>query len=164
MSDEPEEEGFTFRDRRRSQSDAAPTPAAPAPSVVAPTPPPMEAPSAPRELLNARGELNLPAEPPAMGPSDDVEGDAGEFTLPDVRDLLTEYLLVLRDIAVLRLGLAPNPSTNLPEPDFGQAKIAIDTIAFLSSQIEPFLHPDERLPLKAMLSDLQLAYVRQTGG
>ena len=142
MPDEPEEEGFTFRDRRRSQSDDAPQAS---PIVLTPPPPP---------VTMADDEM-LP---------EDEEAGPGEYTLPDVRDLLTEYLLVLRDVAVLRLGLAPNPGTNQMEPDLTQAKIAIDSIAFLSSQIEPFLQPEERLPLKSMIADLQLAYVRQSGG
>ena len=107
-----------------------------------------------------------PAAPALLGPDGAAlpEEGSGEFSLPDVRDLLTEYLLVLRDVAVLRLGLAPNPGTGQLEPDPPQARIAIDTMVFLAGQIEPFLHPDESLPLKSMLSDLQLAYVRQAGG
>ena len=147
MPEEPEEEGFTFRDRRRSQTDAPP----PAPPVEAPPPPP---PPALAEESYGGPELLGPDGMPA----------AGEFALPDVRDLLTEYLLVLRDVAVLRLGLAPNPGTNQLERDFPQAKIAIDTMVFLAGQIEPFLQPEETLPLKSMLSELQMAYVRQTSG
>ena len=152
MPEEPEEEGFTFRDRRRTQIEE--TPAAPAPPPVVEAPPvaqtaaPMvEEPYDAPELLGPDG---MPAE--------------GDYTLPDVRDLLTEYLLVLRDVSVLRLGLAPNPGTGQMEQDLPQAKIAIDTMVFLAGQIEPFLRPEETLPLKSMLGDLQLAYVRQSGG
>lgn len=150
MPEEPEEEGFTFRDRRRTQT--AETPAAPAPPPVVEAPPPPVA--APAEESYDGSELLGPDGMPAEG----------EFALPDVRDLLTEYLLVLRDVSVLRLGLAPNPGTGQMEPDLPQAKIAIDTMVFLAGQIEPFLRPEETLPLKSMLGDLQLAYVRQSGG
>lgn len=151
MPEEPEEEGFTFRDRRRTAVEAPPAAAPVAPPVVEAPRPPVAAPVEERydgpELFGPDG---MPAE--------------GEYTLPDVRDLLTEYLLVLRDVSVLRLGLAPNPGTGQMEPDLPQAKIAIDTMVFLAGQIEPFLRPEETLPLKSMLGDLQLAYVRQSGG
>ena len=151
MPEEPEEEGFTFRDRRRTQTSE--TPAAPPPPVVEAVPPPPVAASVEEDLYDG---------PALLGP--DGQPAEGEFALPDVRDLLTEYLLVLRDVAVLRLGLAPNPGTGQMEPDLPQAKIAIDTMVFLAGQIEPFLRPEETLPLKSMLGDLQLAYVRQSGG
>lgn len=154
MPEEPEEEGFTFRDRRRTQSSETPAAApAPPPPVVEVAPPPPAAPPEEEDLYDG---------PALLGPDGQPAG--GEFALPDVRDLLTEYLLVLRDVAVLRLGLAPNPGTGQLEPDLPQAKIAIDTMVFLAGQIEPFLRPEETLPLKSMLGDLQLAYVRQSGG
>ncbi len=145
MPEDPEEEGFTFRDRRRASTEVPAAPP-PTPAPMAPTP----APVAPAPVI-----------------LDDPEGEPlppGDYTLPDVREMLMEYMLVLRDVSVLRLGLALNPGTGQSEKDLPQAKIAIDTIAFLASQIESALPPDERLPLKAMISDLQLNYVRQTGG
>jgi hypothetical protein len=142
MPEDPEEEGFTFVDRRRTSSpDPTPQPAPPA-AATAPAPPPM-------------------AEPEGLDPSQLPPGD---YTLPDVREMLMEYLLVLRDVAVLRLGLALNPATGKSEKDLPQARIAIDTIAFLAGQVESALPPDDRLSFKAMISDLQLKYVRQSGG
>ncbi|MGC4047751.1 MAG: DUF1844 domain-containing protein [Armatimonas sp.] len=149
MPEDPEEEGFTFVDRRRNhQEESAPKP----------TPAPQEVVEAPTFLAqDAEQELDSEAFDPSQLPP-------GDYTLPDVREMLIEYMMVLRDVSVLRLGLAPNPATGKSERDLTQAKIAIDTIAFLATQIEAVLPPDERLPLKAMISDLQLNYVRQTGG
>jgi hypothetical protein len=143
MPENPEEEGFTFVDRRRT---SAPEP------VAAPAPAPPPAPVAP--IVLEREEQEFPGS----------ELPPGDYTLPDVREMLMEYMLVLRDVSVLRLGLALNPATGKSEKDLPQAKIAIDTIAFLSTQIESALPPDERLPLKAMISDLQLNFVRLSGG
>lgn len=149
MPEDPEEEGFTFVDRRRShQEDSAPKPA-PAPEVIREEP----------TFLVQDDEPQMA--PEAFDPSQLPPGD---YTLPDVREMLIEYMMVLRDVSVLRLGLAPNPATGKSEKDLAQAKIAIDTIAFLATQIESVLPPDERLPLKAMISDLQLNYVQQSGG
>ena len=143
MPDEPEE-GFTVRDRRRFSGDptaaATPAPAPPAPEIITP---------------DDEGE-------------DDEDGyftgeegaDTGE--LPDVYSVLALFLGELRNMAWLRMGLVANPATGQIERDMGQAQVAIDTVAFLAKQLEGVVAPEERVPLKALVSDLQVNFVEQT--
>lgn len=138
MADEAEE-SFTFRDRRRvnldepASAEAAPAPAAS--SSASPSP--------------------IFTGDPGFGPEDEQE-------LPDIYSVLMLFLGELRNLAWLRMGLVANPGTGRIEKDMEQAKIAIDTVGFLATQIEPVLAPEERLPLKAMISDLQINFVAQS--
>ena len=86
-------------------------------------------------------------------------GEAGE--LPDIYAVLALFLGELRNLAWLRMGLVANPGTGQIERDMDQAKIAIDTVAFLAQQLEPTVAPQERLPLRALVSDLQINFVEQ---
>ena len=138
---EEEEEGFTFRDRRRTNvEDTAPPPA----PVAAPAPVVLE--ESAEEGLESYDEEEL--------------GAPGE--IPDVRSVLALFLGELRNLAWLRMGLVANPVTHEIEKDLMQAKMAIDTVSFLASQLELHIAPEERLPLKAMVSDLQVNFVEQS--
>ena len=142
---EEEEEGFTFRDRRRLQPEAtaptpAPTPAAP------PEPAPLDEAT---EILGTQD-------------ADYGDGDPETGELPDVRSVLALFLGELRTLAWLRMGLVANPMTGQIETDLTQAKMAIDTVVYLAEQLEPHVAPEERLPLKDMVSDLRLNFVEQS--
>jgi hypothetical protein len=88
--------------------------------------------------------------------------DANTGELPDVYSVLALFLSELRNLAWLRMGLVANPGTGQIERDMDQAKVAIDTVAFLAQQIEPYVPAQERLPLRALVSDLQMNFVEQT--
>ena len=143
---EEEEEGFTFRDRRRhTTEESAPTPS-PAVVPTAPTPEPQP-------------ELEEALEAGYYGESEDGEEST---ELPDVRSVLALFMGELRNLAWLRMGMVANPMTGEIERDLGQAQMAIDTVGFLADQLEPHVAPEERLPLKAMVSDLRLNFVEQS--
>jgi len=156
------DEGFTFRDRRSRSStlsDEAPasSAASPAPAFSASAAPSPTSAAGPASAL-----LENDAADAAMGMmmGDDEEGDTGE--LPDVNAVLALFLGELRNLAWLRMGLVANPGTGKIERDLDQAKVAIDTVAFLAQQLELSVAPQERLPLKALVSDLQLNFVEQS--
>lgn len=145
--------GFTFRDRRRS----APAAEEAAPTAPPPTPPQQQQ-AAPRFAVD---ENALSDEEAASLLADGGEmGEASE--LPDVYAVLALFLGELRNLAWLRMGLIANPGTGQIERDMDQAKVAIDTVAFLAQQLEPTVAPQERLPLRALVSDLQINFVEQT--
>lgn len=172
MSDEPEE-GFTFRDRRRVHVDPTPAPApaaqpAPAPVVdeieeedeeefVAP-------PGVPDPFAGVPTPQPETVFIPGMGevPMGVGEAEPGEDEVPDIYMQLYEFMMFLRSMAALRLGVIPNPSTNRFEKDLDQARVAIDTVTFLAQQLEPVLPNEERLPLRAMVTDLRMRYVEET--
>jgi hypothetical protein len=139
MSEEEEEGGFTFRDRRRMSAEEA---------TLAPIPAPVSEP-----------EPELLTQDPEMEGYDEAE-ESNE--IPDVRSVLALFMGELRNLAWLRMGLVANPMTGQIEKDLAQAKIAIDTVSFLADQLDPHVAPEERLPLKAMVSDLRLNFVEQS--
>jgi len=155
MADEPEE-GFVIRDRRRFTSELTEEKSSAEPPI-APVPPP---------IVSA-----LAAEiPPSLADEEeftqDTEGYQGEDenednSLPDIYSVLILFLGEMRNHALLRMGLVPNPMTGQSERDMEQARVAINTAGFLAEQLEPVMPPEERLPLKAMLSDLQMHFVEQ---
>ena len=148
--EEESSEGFTFRDRRGSTPSPAAAPASP-PSAPAP---------APRDEHGGLSDAEA-ADLLAAGEEDAADGgEAGE--LPDVYAFLALFLGELRNLAWLRMGLVANPGTGRIERDMDQAKVAIDTVAFLAQQLEPTVAPQERLPLRALVSDLQINFVEQT--
>ena len=143
MPDEPEE-GFTVRDRRRVTGEptaaATPAPTPPAPEIITPDD---------DETGDEDGYFG-----------GEEGGEGGE--LPDVYSVLALFLGELRNMAWLRMGLVANPATGQIERDMGQAQVAIDTVAFLAKQLEGVVAPEERVPLKALVSDLQVNFVEQT--
>ena len=161
MPDEPEE-GFTVRDRRRvSAEDTTTAPPAMTPPTAAAGS--MAASESADDLSRAADRMDPDA---ALFEEQDSEmaGDdpyaAGQ--IPDVYSVLALFLGELRNIAWLRMGLVANPATGEMERDLPQAKTAIDTVAFLATQLEPVVAPEERLPLKALVSDLQVNFVEQS--
>lgn len=150
MPDEPEEEGFTFRDRRRFVNET-PAPEASKSGPLSVTP---EDPVTEEEDFEASSYAET-------SPWAEAEG-AEDSSLPDVYSVLALFLGELRNLAWLRMGLVANPATGQIERDMPQARIAIDTVTFLAGQLEPAVAPEERLPLKALVSDLQLNFVEQS--
>jgi hypothetical protein len=149
MPDEPEE-GFTVRDRRRVSVDdthSDSTVAAPSAPVSEPVPP------------SEAVATDTFSDEELLGEGDEMQ-DTGE--LPNIYSVLAMFMGELRNLAWLRMGLVANPGTGQIERDLPQAKVAIDTVAFLASQLEPMLAPEERLPLKAHVSDLQINFVEQS--
>ncbi len=163
MPEEPEE-GFTVRDRRRRTSEASDAGATTADKEVsgsAPSAPP----AFPTPPVADAGIVENEIEAGAYFSDDQLPEGAGmpeEFTLPDIYSVLLEFLGITRSHAWLRMGLVANPSTGKTERDMDQAKVAIDTAAFLVSQLERVVAPEERLPLRALLSDLQMNFVEQS--
>jgi len=144
---EEAEETFTVRDRRRFYTEDDTESAATA--ETAPTP-------------VVSGEVEYVDEDEED--DSEMEGSDGYDTaaLPDVYSVLALFLGELRNLAWMRMGLIANPGTGQIERDLAQAKVAIDTVGFLASQLEPVVAPEERLPLKALVSDLQVNFVEQS--
>lgn len=79
-----------------------------------------------------------------------------------VRDRLLMCFDILHQGAWIALGLVADPASGEPKKDLAQAKIAIDTAAFVASQVEAELDEDTRRELKRVVSDLQVNFVRQS--
>lgn len=138
------EEGFTVRDRRRFTTEGA----APA-AEEAPAPAPAEPATAAEEF-------------PELDDESDEEDAELPQELPDVYTILAMFLGELRNLAWIRMGLVANPLSGVIERDLAQARVAIDTAAFIASRLEPIVPAEERLPLRALVSDLQMNFVEQS--
>ena len=159
MAEEPEE-GFTIRDRRRISLDNEEAPAESPPASRNSGSGPLEeavAPGVPQNMFAAVGSDSA-----GEFEGDFVSDGAEENALPDIYSVLMLFLGEMRSHAWLRMGLVANPVTGMSERDLPQAKVAIDTAVFLAGQIEGVLPPEERLPLRAMISDLQINFVEQS--
>jgi len=159
MAEEPEE-GFTIRDRRRISLENEETPAESPSASRNSGSIPLEgavAPGVPQNMFAAVGSDSVGEFESGFG-SDGAEENA----LPDIYSVLMLFLGEMRSHAWLRMGLVANPVTGIIERDLTQAKVAIDTAVFLAGQIEGVLPPEERLPLRAMISDLQINFVEQS--
>lgn len=78
-----------------------------------------------------------------------------------VDDVLLQTAVTLVNLAGRRLGLAAQPGEDASEErDLGQAKQAIDGVRALL----PLCPEDQTQPIKEALSQLQMAYARESGG
>lgn len=85
-----------------------------------------------------------------------------KIPIPPVKELIVSTIGILGTTAFKDLGLLPNPATNLVMKNIPDAKLAIDVIVLLHKQIEERLTDLEKAEFRALIAELQLAYVRET--
>jgi hypothetical protein len=125
--------------------------------------------------LGEDGEVQ--AEPETEAPEAQAEAEAEpsgaeepspeeRFELPpvDVYALLNSFIGILGAHAWQWMGLVKNPVTGQLDKDMTQAKIAIDTVSAIIAQLEGKAPPAEHQELRSLLSDLQINFVKQSGG
>lgn len=150
--DETEDGGFTVRDRRRFSTDEETA------AVAPPAPPRPE----PVTTATAPYASDLADQADFLNNDEQLNEQMETQELPDIYSVLALFLGELRNLAWLRMGLVANPGTGQIERDLAQAKIAIDTVGFLAGQLEGVVPPEEKLPLRALVSDLQMNFVEQS--
>lgn len=137
----PEDESFRVTDRRGVPRESEPL-AAP-PSAPPPPPPPRAEP--PRVA------------PAAGGPAEGVRGDEGAAELSGL-------FIMLASSALINLGEAADPMTGARHVDLDQAEDAIDMLLLLRDKTRGNRTEQESRLLEEILYDLQLRFVRATGG
>ena len=90
------------------------------------------------------------------------EAEEPEAAPTSVHDLLREFAIVLGLFAWQRLGLMMDPGTGKIHRDLSQARIAIDTVAYLVQQIGDDIPEDQKRALRATLADLRINFVEQS--
>lgn len=147
-----EESGFTFVDRRRT------VPEPPTPTEAAP---PAEA--APAAFSTEKSGTEIAAEV-ALEEHEEGEEDG---RAPTTYDLLGYCINLLASQAWQKLGLLADPQTGEAQPDFAEAKVAIDAVGDLAARLEAapaaVVPADLRRDLKTLVNDLRLNYVSQRG-
>lgn len=168
VANEEEPNGFTFRDRRGTGDpvNLAPvraTPVPPAgnerasaiwtpPSVrkMAPAAKPESALDAPIPDANVNTLPDAPEGEPLLDP---------ESGIPSVYQVLSEQLMMMQQIAVVRLGLAPDPMTHLPAVNLREAKVAVEILTYVAERLQPVLQPEEVGQITQMVKQIRSRYV-----
>ncbi len=81
---------------------------------------------------------------------------------PTVYDHLAVVMDQLAGVAWQRLGLQPEMVTGRMEPDFVQARVAIDVVAHIAGVLESQLEEQDRRQIHALVRDLRINYVQKT--
>jgi hypothetical protein len=83
------------------------------------------------------------------------------FESPDVYAIIGMTVMMLAQNCWHWMGLQVNPSTGKLEKDLTQAKIAIDTIVFLTDKVASHISEEDLKAFRVMISDLQINFVQQ---
>lgn len=78
---------------------------------------------------------------------------------PDVYSMLNFMMGMLAEQAWTFMGIRLAPGQKEANKDMVQAKIAIDTIAFIADKIQPHLSDEDKKAVRGAVSDLQMNYV-----
>lgn len=78
---------------------------------------------------------------------------------PDVYSMLQFMLGMLAEQAWQFMGIRLTPGQKELSKDMTQAKIAIDTVAFIADKLHSQLGEEDRKAMRALVSDLQMNYV-----
>ncbi len=90
--------------------------------------------------------------------------DIQEKTAPTIYDHLAILLDQLSGVAWQKLGLQPDMITGKIEPDLTQARVAIDVVGYIASQLESQLDEEDKKHLHSLVRDLKINYVQKQGG
>ena len=137
MADEPEEEKtYEVKDKRRFKADGSP-----------------------------REEAQVHEEPEDQAQAEEAAGGEPEkpeeMPPPNVYALLGFMSSMLAETAWQLMGIRLSPGQKELFKDLPQAKVAIDTIVFISDKLDPHISEEERSFLRGLISDLQMNWVRQ---
>lgn len=159
MSDE-EQSGFTFTDKRRVSQEPAEPSDSPS-STTSGTEPAQSSSAQETDVTRPAAQSSQPAESGEFDAANTTD-HLGAMPRLNVRDRLLMCIDILNQGSWISLGLISDPATGSIERDLGQAKTAIDCVAFLSEKIEPELDDETRRELRNLVRDLQLNYVQQS--
>jgi len=84
-----------------------------------------------------------------------------DISVLDIYPILGFFISILSVKAWQYMGLRVDQKTQKIDKDFDKATLTIDCISFLIDKLVPELGNDERNKLKALLTDLQINYIRQ---
>ena len=134
MSENEEEKGFVFKDRRKIFSE---TEKEPEPLKEEPTEKP-----APERPVEDKGEPKSSPSPP----------------LPEVN--FSTFIVSLSTEVIFHLGEFPHPVTGEKKKDLPMAKHVIDTLGMLKDKTKGNLNEEESKLIEGMLYDLRMAFIR----
>ena len=92
-----------------------------------------------------------------------MEGNESTKTA-SVYEVAAFYLDQMADVAWSKLGLRPDLVTGKIEPNFGEAKVAIDIVSYLATTVEGQLDDEDRRRVQSLVRDLKINYVQKSQG
>ena len=104
------------------------------------------------EAAQAPGPASEEAEAPGAG---------AEIPAPNVFETLQFVTGLLAEQAWQFMGLHLPVGRKEPITDMAQAKVAIDTVIFISDKLHPHLDDEGRKTIRGIISDLQLNFVQR---
>jgi phage-related protein len=81
-----------------------------------------------------------------------------ESGIPSVYHVISEQLMMMQQIAVVRLGLAPDPMTHMPAKNLREARVAIEVLTKLVQEMMPVLQPEEVGQIGQLVRELRARY------
>ncbi len=78
-----------------------------------------------------------------------------------VYDLIMFMIEQTSSVSWQKLGLQHDPVTGKLEPNMAEARVAIDTTAYLAQQLESRLDDDDKRRIQSMVRDLRINYVQR---
>jgi len=107
-------------------------------------------------------EETVAEEAQAPPPVDEAE-DEGADELPDITvySLLRMSLGMYVEQAWVHLGVRMDPNKNKVEQNLPYAKVAIDTVEFMTRQLQPDLDEHEKKEVDLLLANLRMNYVQR---
>lgn len=88
-----------------------------------------------------------------------VSEEAQEKKPLSVYDFMVVMIEQVAGIAWQKLGLQPDMMTGTIQKDIGEAKVAIDLVAHLASQVEVKLDEEDRREMQKLVTNLRMNYV-----
>ena len=176
--DQEEQQGVVISDKRHSRNEdevaAAPEDekarAEPELEVVEPDAETQsgEAPAEEQPEVPAPPEQPQPdpaAEAPAEGMPQSAEMDQLKLIFDaGISSYLAGQISMFINFALIYLGRAPNPASGLVATDIKKAKMAIDTLEFVSNQINEELPEAEQQQLAGIVADLKYTFMQAASG
>jgi len=142
MTEEHEKE-YEVRDKRRFNTDGTPRDES------------AEEPPAPEPEAQAEPTAETEAE-------EEAEEGFGDVPPPNVYAFLGFASSMLAELAWQLMGIRVASGMKEPVKDMAQAKVAIDTLAFIFDAIHSELDEDEKKMYRALISDLRINFVRHS--
>ena len=105
-------------------------------------------------------EESVEAEQAGAEQTEEAPGEEETPQSVDVYGIAKWVIGIMTGAAWQYMGLQTNPATGKVEKDMVQAKVAVDTVVFLSDLISPHLEESERRELRSLVNDLQVNFVQ----
>lgn len=144
--DEPEDKGYTIKDRRylhMSEEEKAKAQEQKAQEAAKET--------AAKEAFQEAAQTA------------ESEGGTGSQAMPLPEISFSSFLFSLSSSAFVGLGVIPDPQTGKAEKNLPLAKQTIDLLALLREKTRNNLSPEEEHLFDHLLYDLRMVYVREAG-